>query len=411
MQKNFETLKDDILELMQQGYGRVIISKKLGISGSKATRYMRKIKKELSEAGEDIQLLEELWKQARSKQKLTDKNRIVNKILRENFRQKNAIEEYIKEFIQLLKKQNFTKTIPPEKQTNSDNPVGIIHLSDLHFNEKINLPHNQYNFSIASKRLYYFAQQIKKIFQTYNINEVLITLTGDLLNSDRRLDEILNAATNRVQATFLATDILQQFIRDIATEYYVTVTSVTGNESRIPQDVGWTDNVASDNYDVMIFNILKYILVNYKNINFIQGGITETVININGFNILLLHGHGAINSNIEKSIEQIKGRYAGRGIIIDYVIIGHKHSAIISDTFARCSSLSGSNTYNEHKLNLYSKASQNIYILHPNKLIDGIKIDLQLDNGPEYDYNKALEAYNSQFDKIKKKHTIFEVVI
>ena len=37
-------------------------------------------------------------------------------------------------------------------------------------------------------------------------------MQGDLLNSDRRLDELLQMATNRTKATFLEVDIFQQII-------------------------------------------------------------------------------------------------------------------------------------------------------------------------------------------------------
>ena len=77
---------------------------------------------------------------------------------------------------------------------------------------------------------------------------MFIAITGDLINSDRRLDEMLNMSVNRSQAVFLAVDLLQQVIHDIGEDYAVSVACVTGNESRLKQEWGWTDFMASDKF-------------------------------------------------------------------------------------------------------------------------------------------------------------------
>jgi ABC-type transport system substrate-binding protein len=50
-----------------------------------------------------------------------------------------------------------------------------------------------------------------------------------------------------------------EFEPAIAESYKVSVANVIGNESRITEDIGWTDAVATDNYDFTIFNILKLL--------------------------------------------------------------------------------------------------------------------------------------------------------
>ena len=114
----------------------------------------------------------------------------------------------------------------------------IIHLSDLHFNELVNISHNKYDFKVASQRLYKFAQRIKELINLYKIEKILIANTGDILNSDRRLDELLALSTNRSTATFLAVDILSKFLIDIYenTEILeINFATTIGDESRIIQ--------------------------------------------------------------------------------------------------------------------------------------------------------------------------------
>ena len=147
-------------------------------------------------------------------------------------------------------------------------------------------------------------------------------------------------------------------------------------------------------------------------VHFVADDPMEVVLKVAGQNLLLLHGHGSITSRHESSINQIKGRYASRGINIDYVISGHIHSARIGDGYARSSSLVGATDYSEKALNLSGRASQNLYIFYENGNRDGIKVDLQnVDNGG-YNIHKSLEAYNPKsLEKLTPKKTILEIKI
>ena len=224
-------------------------------------------------------------------------------------------------------------------------------------------------------------------------------MTGDLLNSDRRLDELLAQATNRSKATFIAVRLIELMLLDLNEDFNVTVVSVTGNESRVGKDVAWNDIVATDNYDFTIFNILEYLFRGSKGIQFIKNADPlEQVVKVNGKNILLIHGNQRrFKPNPEAGVQSIKGKYAARGIIINFIIFGHLHSALIGDMYARGSSLVGANEYSDRGLQLNSRASQNIHIVYSRDRIDSIKIDLQDVTGVEgYDIKRELEAYKAK---------------
>ena len=248
-------------------------------------------------------------------------------------------------------------------------------------------------------------------FKSQSITNVLLVQSGDLLNSDRRLDELLSMATNRAKATFLAVDIFQQVILELNQHFNLSVASVTGNESRVKDNWGWSTMLTSDNYDYTIFQTLRYIFKN-SNVNFIDGDPTELVVEVAGQNLLILHGNGAIKGGLDKSVTQLMGRYKARGIGIDYVIFGHVHSARVGDNFSRSSSMVGANDYSEKALNLAGRASQNCYIFYDNGNRDGVKIDLQNYDDDMYDIDKSLEAYNAKsHDKVSTGTTIFKVVV
>jgi len=389
-------------------------------SGEKAQRFFCKdCRKEfldkdiLSQFSDiDLELLRENIRLAKQRQRFEDSNRVERQSFRNYGRLDNAVSDYNQELIKLLEKNNLAEfTIKHKNYQN--NAVGIFHLTDCHFNELVSLASNKYDFNIASKRCKLFVEEAREYFKLKNIKSVLFAITGDILNSDRRLDELLSEATNRSKATFLAVRLIQLMILDLNRDFNITVASVTGNESRVQKDIAWGDMVASDNYDVTVFNILSYLFKGSKGIFFVNSeNALEQIIRIMERNILLIHGH-ALKGNIEKAIQGIKGKYSARGIIVDFVILGHLHCALISDTFARGSSLVGANEYSDKGLGFISKASQNIHIIYNCNRIDSIKIDLQDTEHIEgYNIEEELILSNAKSaDGVKNKKAIFEVMV
>lgn len=396
-------------ELYDAGETKTEIANMLQVSRSTVSRLLVKLKgipekfEEIDdiEGVDDIELVNENIKLANKLQRLQDTQRVERKAFREHARIDNMILTLHQEMRDVLVGNTFhTKLHKHDYQ--GLKVVGVIQLSDIHFNELIDdLADNSFNFEIASKRLHKFVRKAKIIFKSNGVKEVGLFLTGDLLNSDRRLDEITNAATNRSRAVFLAVDIIQQIILDLNKDFNITVASVTGNESRVGEHVHFSDFLAGDSYDVVIHNMLTYLFKDKPGVKFVPvDNPVEAVVEVNGNNFLLVHGnlHKGIARNPESEIEKIKARYSNRGILISYVLMGHIHSAQISDLYARSSGLPGSNAYSERALNLTGRASQNIYLVH-NEFgeIDGIKIDLQIvDNEPAYEFDQTLASYKKQ---------------
>ena len=408
MESKYLEYLDEIIEHFWNGNGYQAIAKHL------IDKYNLKVKKEtLRHRIKDIiqyeiadkEVIEENLKLAKKSQKQADLNRIKNKSFREHSRLENALVEYNKALIDILKTESLKTTI---KQHESKGKQAIIvQIADTHFNELVDLKNNKYDFEVASKRLQKFAHHIKEYASFYNVNEIFIAITGDLLNSDRRLDEKLAMSTNRAKATFLGVHLLKHFILDLNSIANVSVGCVSGNESRA-YELGWVDIVATDNYDFTIFEILRMLL---PNINFITSGRLELVVEVNGHKCLIIHGHQLGNMQNDK-IAKVISKYARNGIILDFMMCGHLHETKITDMFARSSSLVGANAYSENALLLSSRAAQNIYIMKDNERHD-IRIDLQHTKGFKgYAINKELSAYNAKsLDKTHKKQTVFKIVI
>lgn len=355
----------------------------------------------------------ESCKLARKNQRLTDLNRIERAVWRTEARRENALKAYVGEMCRLLKNLKFSRKPVRHTYDTEGGIFTIVQLTDTHFNELINISGNTYDFKVAAGRLANYASKVKMYCKAHNSVDCVLALTGDLINSDRRLDELLSNSTNRSSATLIAVDLIQQFILDLNQDLNVNVVGICGNESRLGVEVGWSRGMVTDNYDSMIFNILRKLFEGSEGVAFLDTDPLEAVVNIQGHNILFMHGHSIKGDKLERAIAQIVGKYSTKGISIRYVIFGHMHSARIGDFYARGASLCGANAYSDNGLQLSGRASQNVFFLYPDGSIDGIKVDLQnIKSDLQYKVQKNLEAYNAKsVDKLQKELHIHKLKI
>ena len=334
-------------------------------------------------------------KLAKEKQKAQDTNRIERKAVREHLRKDNAIEELTTAFTDIIEKHAFDKISTKHKSNKPAESMGIFQFSDAHFNELVDVPGNEYSFEVAAARCKKYVDEAKIYFNANGIKKVLFAITGDMLNSTRRYDEILSQATNRASAMYIAVELMSMMILDLNKDYDLDVASVIGNESRVTENIHWTETGASENYDIMIFNTLKILFRNSKGIAFLDGNIFEQVVDLMGQKVLLIHGHSK-SLHSTAGVQKIIGKFTRQGVHVDFVIFGHIHEAYISDRFARSASLAGDNSYSSQSLQLAGRASQNIHIISKDN-INSIKIDLQnTENVKGYDITYALEQYNAK---------------
>ena len=356
-------------------------------------------------------------KLAKGKQSQQDKNRIERKAFREYAREENAVAalgtallEQHKKFSKHLK----TLHISPLIKNSLRRGVGVVQITDLHGNELIDLPHNKYDFEILAKRLKYYINECLFYFRAKKVEKICLLVTGDLLNSDRRLDELLNQATNRAKASLLMEHLLTQAILELRnTGLPLTIVSVLGNESRMGKEMTFSKYGLSDNYDFVIMaNIKKtFEFAKIKGITWGTIDQVEETITIDGLKWLIAHDLSRFTDTQQKNQSAI-GRYSLQGEQIDYMAAGHIHATKIGGNSSRSSSMTGSNSFNEIALNLAGKAQHNLFICQDKK-ITPIVVDLQnVDGVSGYHIIEELEAYNAKsVGKLHTKRTVFEIVV
>jgi predicted phosphodiesterase len=352
---------------------------------------------------------EEFQKKEKALQRKKDELNVTKKHFREYARVENVLTALNEALIEQLTSDSF-KPITYE-HPDTEGTVLVVQVTDAHFNELVEMPDNEYGFVVGAKRLQKFAHKIRRMAEMYKTKKIVLALTGDLINSDRRLDEIMHMSTNRTKAALIATQILYHFIQDINRVANISIVSVSGNESRIKDEWGLAELTMSDNYDYMITNMLKLLFKDAKGITFVDGDPVEQVIHVNNSNILVTHGTTIKEG--QGPMQQIFGKYAAKGVLLDYAIFGHVHFTNITDIYSRSGSLIGNNVYSDRGINLVTKASQVIHIVEPDGGIDSLKVSLQYHGGYEgYDIKDDLDAYNAKLaDNTKPRETIIKVVV
>jgi hypothetical protein len=359
IQQHMDELTNTILDLKSQRVGNKSIADQLGITE---------------------------WKVRKVVQLHLDDRRVGTTGERKQIRGENAIERLNKEVLESI--QILGSNLPKGKRKGGKlapaAPVAVVHLSDNHMNELISTPSNSFDFEIASKRLALLAAKVKHYAKPMGVKKIVVAFGGDLINSDRRIDEVTNMATNRSRAMVLSAFIYQQFILDLREDFFIDCFAITGNEGRAKQELSFSDPGVTDSYDASIYYMLQHMMTQTKDkglrFHELQGN--EAIFTIHQETFLLLHGH-QINMVDQRKVQSFIGKHSAmNGTRITHVLAGHIHSAMVSDFASRNSSLSGGNAYSEEALGFCSKASQNMHIVTkagkggPGGL-DGFKLDLQ----------------------------------
>lgn len=420
---DIQELKSEIVTLWESGkYSSIAdltrhIIAEHGDFGREQDSLRRSVSKIIQDSEPDKELLVENVRLAKDKQRLQDVQRIERKAFREDVRVENAVAQFGKELANQnklhAKKLIENINIKPLEYSADKHGVGVIQITDVHANELIDLPHNQYNWTVLSKRMKKLINESLRYFAFRNVEKVIMVYTGDLCNSDRRLDELLNQSTNRAKAANLLAHIITQSILEVRNAgYEVGIVSVLGNESRVKQEMTFSNEAFSDNYDYTIMAQVKQVLefANIQGIMFHSIDKMENVIDFGEQKWLVMHDMPQSTSKQEKT-QSIIGKYALSGKPVDFVISGHIHAHRGTDISCRSGSMSGSNTFNEHALGLIGRASGVCYV------VDGKEryyqyIDLQYADNEGYGIVKELEAYNIKSElKTRQQTAIFQVVI
>lgn len=338
----------------------------------------------------------------RQNKALQDSNTRLRRLLSNSDRDHNKVDAILNGILDNITIIN--NDYKPTHGVMNKDKVAIVQLSDIHFNECVRPETvkgtNKYDWDVASKRLQKYAWEVKRYLEFENIDQVIVALTGDMFNSPRRYDEIVDNQDSQTIALLTGCDLITNFITDIADKQRViNVYSVFGNESRLKNDI--TSVHFEDSFDYLLHKIIEMKFSATDNIHFEEPTLDHSLVirDILGANVLLIHGHN--RTTFSKELEKYaKNPILSERVVIDYLLWGHVHQTKLDDRSRRSASLVGNNGYSYHRLGLQGSAEQNLHIMSREvvgrlPVMQTITINL--------DYTGNIPGYDMNRDKLYRK--------
>ena len=360
------------------GWGHLtnIINTELGEKNTKdairkffSRRVGSKIEKNYSFEDKDIKSLDNLKEKleiGKLKAKLSDERVQINSYIR-----KIAREETLKEIALDVAKNISSKKIlsPVQKFVANSNKrrEGILELSDIHYGAVISNYWNEYNPEIAKK---YFSKLRNEVIEKCNLNDVNvihIVNLGDLINGLIHLRIRLESRIDIVTQTIEISEILAEFLYDLAQKFDVHFYSCLDNHSRL--DPNKKDSLDLESMARIIPWYLQTRVGHSVSFHDNKYDPEITTFRCNGFNILGVHGDkDRLNTIVEKMSVMTHEHY-------DLILTAHLHhfscdeqneTLVVSN-----GSMLGTDTFAKN-LRLTSRPSQNLIIVDKNNVAECI---------------------------------------
>lgn len=301
-------------------------------------------------------------------QRLRDENTALRAIERREFRAEEEMRSWKESINELIRgsRENvwmdFAETEREEEKLlgrEGKKNVGFLVLSDWHIGKTVGLDGNRFDFEEARKRLTRLSVNVCKYLKLYNISTLHIALLGDFIHAQHRRDMKSAAQFVEIEAGVYCYHLIREFIESFRFALNdIVISGVVGNESRFDSHEFHTNinSEAKNSIDYMIYEMLKsnFELIPEVTFNINCSNLFENVLKINNnFNILAIHGDKINQSNIDNEISKLKLKvFNERREYIDYVVLGHIHSTLITDKYARNASLVGADEYASRGLNI-----------------------------------------------------------
>lgn len=258
------------------------------------------------------------------RQELRDLTRQVSKLYRSESRSE-LLREAVLDAVNHLDpiRINHCKTI---SERNDFGRTLVVALGDFHYGADIHVTGlmgetlNEYNSKVFEERMERLLAEIRGIADKEQISQVKVFLVGDLIDGMLRQSQLMRLEFGMVESTIRLSEYLSYWLAELADGLYVDVYATMGNHSEVRPLKSKNREFEEENLEKIILWYLKARLDGEENI-FVDAECKRyTMVDVEGFKFLLLHGDG------EKGVVDIaKDTVNLYGRSIDYFVCGHKH--------------------------------------------------------------------------------------
>ena len=349
--------------LLKQDYGESTYRKKF----QAFNKMLEANKKKFSDSNKQLDELNKKIKECRQEQiKLQTLNIERNRLDRSESRQA-LYYQYVGSVIESLPLPKFEVIESNEDEYSTEYILG---LSDIHYGTSFISENNIYSPEITKERLFYLTSYMIDFIKSHKLQKLHVLCTGDVLQGLIHLTDLKINDSTVVKSCVEICRLIAQMLNTLSTyvniEYYHTPSA---NHTQMRVLGAKANELMDEDLEYLIGNYIKDLCANNEriHIHLAEEGKQYIAFDINGYNIIAMHGHQI--KNIESAIKDISMM---RREFVDVLILGHYHAGKqITAGEGCCSdcevlinpSFVGSDPYSD-SLMKGSKSAVNIYGIH-----------------------------------------------
>lgn len=267
----------------------------------------------------------EFKKQELEKEKIklrTEKNTLMQAL-----REQARFELFIEHAIDAIRK---TKpiTINTDKLNISENNIkksGLLIFADAHYGKELLIKGlqgeiiNQYNIEIFEQRMWKLLGETIKIAKKENFDRISVFNLGDEIEGILRISQLMTLKLGLVDSAISFAYFIASWLNELSKYVYIDYYSTEGNHTDLRLLTGKKGDLPEENISKVIQVLVSEIIKDNPNIKAHKNNTDKIFTNIQGFNILGIHGE---EKNILQAIRDFSFIY---NTSIDYLCTGHKH--------------------------------------------------------------------------------------
>lgn len=300
----------------------------------------------------------------KEKQKLSDERVELNRRIREEARKESYLDLVRKVILQE------TKPIELVRDENCNYAFThnslIVHLTDIHAGEEVNIYSNQFNQDILKQRIEKYTDKVINIAELHkseNCYLIISEVVSGIIHNNLRLQNNMDM----MESFKYVSELIASMIRRLSfhfNEVHIYVTE--GNHSRISPNK--EDSLKGENMDILLTFYLSARLQNYENVycHDNEDPVEIARFDVYGKHIMSAHGDRDNPQNVIQNFTMIFG------VKPDIVYLGHRHTNGLSTVFGsrviESGSLIGTNNYAQD-IRKTSKPEQTISVVDENGLV------------------------------------------
>jgi hypothetical protein len=254
-------------------------------------------------------------------QKEKEKNRTIkielNRMLRQDARFEMFWDE-VKQSIETAETPVFT-----EYTINSGERVGIVGISDIHFGAKFKSLNNEYSIAICIERMSRLLFEIYEWIEERNLSHIHVVNTADNLEGLIHKNQLTILETGVIDSAIEFGRMMAEWLNKLSEKIHLTYHHVqSANHSEVRYFSCKAGEFPKEDLERVIINYIHDVLKYNPRITVPMYEQGYAIFQINGKNIMAMHGHQLHGKKIGNVINELQMLH---GIKISILLLGHFH--------------------------------------------------------------------------------------